>query len=150
MSDAAATCPKCGAARKASADACPRCGLIYARWDPASAEMVRPLDEAAEAIWREVLSSWDEEPRHLVFLKHCAATGALAAAGRRYRDRLTADPADAMAQAMQRKVLAMAAAMLGPPPRPPARSFLSSRWFYVILAVGLLAGMVGGILFVRR
>ena len=53
-------------------------------------------------------------PRHDAFLKHCATAGRLAAAGRKYRERLDAYPEDPVAAQMQARIVGMATAALAP------------------------------------
>ena len=45
-----ATCPKCGRSAPTGAEACPRCGLVFARWSAASAGAAGgPLDDQGRA-----------------------------------------------------------------------------------------------------
>ena len=160
MSELAAACPKCGRARAPGAEACPRCGLIYARWGggpaaigaPTASSFAAPLDEAAMALWADVEGSWDDDRGHDRFVKHCAAAGLLAAAGRQYRavlDRGGGDDQMApMALRMQQRILTMASLALGAhrqAPQPVTRS----PWFLVFVGLAVLGGTVGALLYVR-
>jgi hypothetical protein len=149
VSEAGPSCPKCAQPRRADADACARCGLVFARWRPeAAVGVVAPLDEAAEALWGAAVADWANPERHDAFLKHCSLVGQLGAAGRRYRERADASPDDALARKMQDRVLAMATASLVMPARPRA-PVTRARWFWVVMVLGLAIGMFGAFV-VRR
>jgi len=93
-----------------------------------------------------VLSRWDEAEVHDAFVKLCSQKGALSAAGRCYWDKLCTQPCDVTALAMQKRIVGMATVLLGPPPEPPARSFVRSPYFVAILITFAVLGMVGGML----
>ena len=151
IADAAAgACPKCGRACPDGAQACPRCGLVYARW-PGAAGGGATLDDLAAALWTAVEAAWGDGAAHERFVQHCAATGQLAAAGRRYRAVLDGDAAEPIAARMQQRIVVMASFALGPPPgaKPPRRSIARSPWFLVIVGLALAAGAIGGIVYAR-
>jgi hypothetical protein len=76
-------CPKCSRRREEeTTNACARCGLVFAYWNPEKAAQVIKLDEKAEAMWTNVRRSWRDESKHDAFLKYCSMAGLLAAAGR--------------------------------------------------------------------
>jgi hypothetical protein len=139
-------CPKCSHQGAPGAAACPRCGLTFALWSPPpDAPAPATLDEQGEALWAETLAGWDAPERHDTFLKHCAVTGGLGAAGRRYRQRLDQDPTDAMAGKMQSRVLAMAAAAFVRTPAA-ATPFTRSTWFWLVVVGCAVVGMIGALL----
>jgi hypothetical protein len=144
----AGACPKCGRARPTGAEACARCGLVFARWDAgAGAAAAGELDARGEALWAELQDGarWSDEAHHHDFLKHCAAAGCLAAAGRRYRLRLDAQPGDALAARMQARVVAMASAALAPMRTPPPPA--NRRKLLLAMAGGAaILGAVAGLL----
>jgi len=140
-------CPKCRQPRRADAEACARCGLVFSRWTPEQSAGVAQLDERAEALWAAARDNWRDEHRHAAFLEHCSQAGLLAPAGRRYRERLDADPQDAVAARMQQKVLAMATAGFVPSGKPPA-PVTRSTWFWGVLVACALAGVLAA-LFLR-
>lgn len=122
---------------------------MLAFWTPEAAAAVENLDEAAELLWVDALSAWEDEALHDAFLKHCSQAGLLAPAGRRYRDRLDTNPGDGVAARMQDRILKMATAAFGfhaAPPVPVTRT----RTFWLIAFVGLVIGAIAGLLFVRR
>lgn len=82
----AMTCPKCGEVQRKS-DACRRCGLIIARWNPDSAASDPELGDAREAaaLWKLVDENWSDLARHEAFIEHCRRSGVLAFAAARYR-----------------------------------------------------------------
>lgn len=107
------------------------------------------LDPQAEALWRNVEQAWQSVEAHDAFLKHCSLAGLLPAAGRRYRQRLDQDPVDATAQQMQKRVLAMATALLGAPPARPPAPFTRSTGFWVVLLCALFVGVMAALMFGR-
>lgn len=143
-------CPKCGH-RKAAATAvaCPRCGLMFALWNPEQTPRLTPLDPKAESLWRAAEAAWQSYDAHDAFLKYCSLGGLLPAAGRHYRVRLDQDPTDVMAQQMQKRVLTMATALLGSPQGRPAAPFTRSTAFWIVLACSLFAGIVAALMFGR-
>jgi hypothetical protein len=143
-------CPKCGRARATGVESCPRCGLVFARWKPPAPVGAADgfLDTKGEKLWGELDEHWSDEARHQAFLKHCAAAGCLAAAGRRYRQRLDDHPEDGVAGRMQARIVAMVAATLTPTAAPPA-PVNRQRWLLVLAGVAALGGAVGGLLYRR-
>jgi hypothetical protein len=149
-SDAArGACPKCGKKRAADAEACPRCGLVFALWKPDDSSSLVQLDEAGEALWRTLKENWSNSAGHEDFLRHCLQTETLAAAGRLYRERLDENPKDALAAQMQSQVLAKASLGLSLYKSQPRTAVTRSRWFWVIVLTAMALGIVGG-LFWRR
>jgi hypothetical protein len=96
-------CPKCGR-RQPPADACRHCGLVFALWDPASAPTAAG-DEEARRLFARAEEAWGETARHEAFIEHCSRTAQLPYAARRYRERLTRNPDDAVARAQQARVV---------------------------------------------
>jgi hypothetical protein len=142
-------CPKCSARRPPEAEACARCGLTFALWSPApDAARPPPLDERGEALWAEALAAWEAGDKHEAFVRHCAMSGALAVAGRRYRERLDRLPTDPVAGRMQSRVLAMATAAFVRSPAAP-EPVTRSLWFWLILVGCAVAGMIGAFLLRR-
>lgn len=143
-------CPKCHHAKvSVTQEACPRCGLVFALWDPSQTPSVLPLDPQAEALWASAVSAWQTPDTHDAFLKHCSVAGLLPAAGRRYREWLDTHPGDAVAEQMQKRVLAMATALLGAPPQKPATPFTRSGAFWLIVLCSLVVGVLGALVFRR-
>lgn len=77
-------CPKCAGPR-GDEEACPRCGLVYARWTGSAATGAQ--DERLAAIFQEVEAAWTDEAVHGRFLEACISTGALGFAARCYGTR---------------------------------------------------------------
>jgi hypothetical protein len=107
------------------------------------------LDSAGEDLWRRVQEHWSDSARHEEFLKHCLQTGTLAAAGRRYRERLDENPGDALAGQMQNQVLAKAALGLSLHKSQPRTAVTRSRWFWLIVLAAMALGMAAGLLWRR-
>ena len=142
-------CPKCGKKRPLEAEACARCGLVFALWKEESSLAPVHLDSRGSELWQEVQGHWSESARHEEFLKHCLQTGTLAAAGRLYRQRLDENPRDAVAAQMQSQVLAKAALSLSIHKSQPREAMTRSRWFWVVVLFAMALGIAGG-LFWRR
>lgn len=144
-------CPKCSHKKNAAgAEACPRCGLVFALWKPDEAPKVVSLDEAAEALWAKAVADWANPAAHDAFLKHCSVMGMLSAAGRRYRERLDERPTDDVAQQMQKRVLSMATALLGAPAQKPPAPFTRSAGFWMVLLCALFVGIIAALTFGKR
>jgi hypothetical protein len=137
-----AACPKCSRRREEeTTNACSRCGLVFAFWNPDKAAQVIKLDEKAEAMWTAVRRSWRDESKHDAFLKYCSMAGQLAAAGRCYRLRLDKTPDDEMATKMQERIVAMATLTMARP-TIPAKPVTRTQWFWMILVIGVIAGVI--------
>ena len=150
MSDAgspSAVCPKCGQARPDGAEACARCGLVYANWNPELAAEIVKLDEAGEALWAAVQAAWDDTGRHDAFVKHCSQAGLLAAAGRCYRERLARAPVDPVGRRMQERIVLMASAVMGSVARSAAvEPVTRAKWFWLVIAAAVAAAALAALL----
>jgi hypothetical protein len=144
-----ADCPKCGKRRVDDATACPRCGLVFALWNPEENPALTRLDADGEVLWRKVQDNWGDPHGHESFLKHCLQVGTLAAAGRLYRQRLDEDPKDVLAAQMQSQVLAKAALGLSIHKSEAPTPVTRTRWFWVVVLVAMALGIAAG-LFWRR
>jgi hypothetical protein len=142
---AATACPKCGKKSQPATESCPRCGLVFALWKPDESLQIASLDGAGEEIWQDLQEHWDDSGKHQAFLKHCLQTGTLAAAGRRYRDRLDANPRDAMAAQMQGQILSKAALGLEICKTTPRQAVTRSKWFWVMVLTAMALGIAGGL-----
>jgi hypothetical protein len=142
-------CPKCGKKGLPEAEACSRCGLVFALWKETDGPALVPLDARGAELWQKAQEHWSDSARHEEFLKHCLQTDTLAAAGRLYRERLDENPRDAVAAQMQGQVLAKAALSLSIHKSQPRQPVTRTRWFWTILLVAMALGIVGG-LFWRR
>jgi hypothetical protein len=135
-------CPKCSRRRdEETTNACARCGLVYSYWSPEKAAQVVKLDDKGNALWAQVRHAWKDENKHDAFLKYCSMAGLLAAAGRCYRLRLDKNPNDAIAQAMQERIVTMATLSFARPSVPP-KPVTRTQWFWMILVVGVIAGVI--------
>lgn len=109
------------------------------------------LDDVGEALWSDVLASWQDATLHDRFLRHCVGAGRLAAAGARYRAYRESHPDDEQASRMQKKIVALAAQFLMPSPgggqrrqAPGLAGLVRSRWFILIVVAGACGGAVAG------
>jgi len=87
-----ASCPKCGAPRRAER-ACPRCGLSADRMEAYADARGAPVPEAVAAAWDRVIEAWDEAERHDALLRLVAQHDAYAWAAAKYREARRAAPA---------------------------------------------------------
>jgi hypothetical protein len=143
-------CPKCGAA--VSGDACRGCGLLASRFDEFRASDDAAADPPVVAAWEQALAAWDEPARHDRFVELASEKGAYAYAARRYRERLRADPDDAVARGRLDRITRMAeAALLA---TAHARKLAGTKEPYrgsVLVLVLLLVGIaIGGIYAMTR
>ncbi|HEY0713418.1 MAG TPA: hypothetical protein VGF45_12145 [Polyangia bacterium] len=144
--EASGRCPKCGRARADAALACPRCGLTFALWNAERGGADAGLDATGEALWNGLPAAWKDPAAHEAFIKHCAQTGRLAAAGRSYRAYLDTHPGDATATQMQTRIVGMATAAFLPAQATRA-PVVRSNWFLWVIAVGALLGILAGLFF---
>jgi ribosomal protein L32 len=89
---APASCPKCGAPRRAER-ACPRCGLSADRMEAFARAREASVPEPVAAAWAQVLEAWDDAARHDALLRLVARHDAYAWAAAKYRDAKRAAPA---------------------------------------------------------
>jgi hypothetical protein len=136
-------CPKCVAPRTPENSSCPQCGLTFTQFDPAQVEPPEWLKGA----WVELLSHWDDEPRHLELRRQAVETQDLASLGRLYRLRLVAQSEDPIAQRGRDEVLRLALIPNTPtqPSAPP-----SPKWKYLLLGLVLLLCLLGLAMMARR
>lgn len=149
QTETATGCPKYGMRRSPVATSCPRCGLVFALWKEESSNPLVPLDSRGNQLWQEVQDRWNASALHEEFLTHCLQTGTLAAAGRRYRERLDENPKDAVAAQMQAQILAKATLTLSISKSQPREAVTRSRWFWAVILTAMALGIAGG-LFWRR
>ena len=138
-------CPKCGRKWTPDAESCPRCGLVFALWRPESGTAPASLDAQAEEMWRNLQGNWSDSALHEELLKHCLQTNALAAAGRRYRERLDEHPKDAIAAHMQSQILVKASLGLSINKTQPSEPVTRNRWFWVVVLTAMALGIAGGL-----
>jgi hypothetical protein len=144
-------CPKCSQKKAApTQEACVRCGLVFALWNPDNAPKVVALDEGAETLWSAVAKNWSDVEAHDAFLKYCSVASMLPAAGRRYRERLDEQPSDEIAQQMQKRILAMATAAMGSPAQKPPEPFTRSGAFWVVIVGALSLGIIAAMMFRKK
>lgn len=89
---APASCPKCGAPRRAE-PACPRCGLAGDRMAAFAHARAAAVPPEVEAAWERVIEAWDDAERHDALLRRVAQHDAYAWTAARYRDAKRAAPA---------------------------------------------------------
>ena len=77
-------CPKCGVS-KSGGEACPRCGLVFARFDEAALAVDVP--PGIEALFAHAEADWGDRARHALFVEKALAAGAAGYAASRYRRR---------------------------------------------------------------
>jgi hypothetical protein len=105
-------CPKCGTPKR-DEESCPRCGVVFAKFDPAALELDVP--EAIRALWLHVEAGWEDRARHALFTEKALAAGAAAYAASKYRERGAGDPiaAEQLARLSSRLEQALAMSSVG-------------------------------------
>jgi hypothetical protein len=86
-------CPKCASPRQGERQACARCGLVFARFNPDDFALPAPV----EAMWKDLNAHWSDLARHEAFLDACSLADLLTEAVRRYRFKAEENPADPVA-----------------------------------------------------
>ncbi len=127
-------CPKCIGAKAKDALSCPHCGLVYVNF---RREDAAPSAELAELL-RAALANWGEPARHERILALAQARGELPAAGRFYRLRLAAAPADPVALRGRDEVLRIASAVPALSRTAAPDEKRTSRWKSLLVAMMLL------------
>jgi len=147
--ESSGSCPKCGKTRSAEAEACARCGLVFSLWKADQGAPGSRLDQAGEELLANVRANWGDALAHEAFLKHCMLSGALAVAGRLYRERLDQDPKDVLAAQMQNQVLAKATLGLAISQTQPRAAVTRSRLFWIVVLTAMALGIAAGLLWGR-
>lgn len=135
-------CPKCIEPRTDSALACPKCGLVFANFEPS---LVAPRPGLVER-WRALLCRWEDAAEHERLIRQAAQLGALAELARLYRIRLAHAPKDAQALAARERIIALVASAALPERTEPATAPKNLRpiWYAML---GILALAMVGLLF---
>jgi hypothetical protein len=131
-------CPKCLANRGEHAS-CPQCGLVFAKFNPATVEVPQWLLDA----WRDLLGDWGNQLRHERLRTEASQQGALSQLGRLYRLRLAWFPDDPWAEAGRAEIVRMAevavsAGLIDAQPANRNESAQGKKLFAVIGIVALL------------
>jgi hypothetical protein len=99
-----------------------------------------PTGGSLEGAWEAVERAWDDDVAHRRFIAFCSATGALAEAGRRYRELGDRDPTR-RGRAQEQLGAVMGAAMLSlQNTREPPRVRRSRLWWAVCGACLAICG----------
>jgi len=143
-----ASCPKCGAPRR-DVDACPRCGVVFSRFDAAALDADVP--EELKALWAHVEAGWGERARHALFTERAIAAGHAAFAAARYRARGTDDPtaAEQLTRIASRLEQALAQTSVSDVARRAAASPNRAALFLLAIILFLVVGALGIALVLR-
>jgi len=143
-----ASCPKCGSPRR-DADSCPRCGVVFARFDAAALDADVP--EELKALWAHVEAGWDERARHALFVEQAIAAGEAAFAASRYRARGADDPiaAEQLGRITSRLEQVLAQSALSGGPRRDEASGKRTAIYLLAVLLFLAVGAVGLALVLR-
>lgn len=134
------TCPKCAHAQK-QADACRRCGLVIANWNP-SAAPAAPADAAeTAALWAACEEGWSDDARHDAFIEACRKLGVLAHAAARYRQ--AADRPGAADKLARIRTLAEQSLAVAVRTEKKTTSRSKLPLYVLLLAIILIMGVVG-------
>ncbi|MDD5305936.1 MAG: hypothetical protein PHU25_01320 [Deltaproteobacteria bacterium] len=132
-----AACPKCGTQR--DRESCPRCGLVFEKFDPTVLEEGVP--DALKALWLRVEEAWDDRARHALFVEQALAQGCAGYAAFRYRLR----GEDPMAKEQLERLVRRFDEILAASAPPRGRS-VSRRTFVLLLVAS--AVVMGAMLFI--
>ena len=135
-----AKCPKCGAERVG--ESCPRCGLVFARFDPGVLDEHTP--EPLKDLWRYVSDHWEDAAAHDHFIEQALAASRGDYAARCYRQRAGDPTADERLEKIREQLdkvaVGLAAIMAGnksevrPRERTPLATVLVLLAFLLALA----------------
>ena len=133
-------CPKCGVS-KSGGEACPRCGLVFARFDEAALAVDVP--PGIEALFAHAEADWGDRARHALFVEKALAAGAAGYAASRYRRRGPDDEIarEQLARIAQRLEQELATTARGSRREPPAHR--PSVPYLLLLILFLGAGALG-------
>jgi hypothetical protein len=134
-------CPKCGAAVRAEAAACARCGLTVARMAAYVDAQDAAVPEAVRAAWDRAVAGWDDSAAHDELLRLVVANNSFAWAAGRYRtrtDEVAVRQRDRLRRAAEVTLLAGAAAR----PDSSTNPYRAATSVLAILIVVIAAGLV--------
>ena len=116
-----AECPKCGAERVG--ESCPRCGLVFARFDPEVLDEQVP--DPLKDLWRQVSTAWGDAALHDRFVEQALAASRGDYAVRCYRGRAGDPTADErlarIRERLDKVAVGLAALMAGEKSEGPSR-----------------------------
>lgn len=113
------TCPNCDEPRHLDVKDCPYCGVIYDKVIPKDM-MQGPhgnIDLELLEDWQELLSDYNNQQKHELFLQRALGKKRLPFASQQYRKLLEVNPADVVAKSMQSKIMNLAAIAVMQQPR---------------------------------
>jgi hypothetical protein len=116
-------------------------------WSKTQTPQDTSLDPEGTSQWAALQLAWENnDAGHDAFLKYCARTNRLAAAGRSYREFLDGRPGDLVATRMQNRIVGMVTATLLPLRTTPVAT-TRGNWFFWVVAVGAVMGVLAGLFF---
>jgi len=128
------SCPKCGWPR--SGEACPRCGVVFDRFDEKVLE--EGVSPEVLKLWEHVEEDWDDRGRHALFVEQAILLGALGYAAGCYRkkgdDPVARDQLERISSRLEQSLNATADSREAAP---------SSRRLTTAIAVILLLALAG-------
>ena len=127
------TCPKCDAPNTGAS--CSKCGLVFAKFDPAVLE--EGATDEIRALWAEVEADWTDESKHAVFVERALIAGAGPFATSCYRRKGT----DPVAQKNLGQIANRLEQMLLASPRAKPRNLNRARLVGVFLITAVIVGL---------
>jgi hypothetical protein len=131
-------CPKCGAPRQG--ESCPKCGLVFALFDPARLDVGVP--EALKQLWTHVEAGWDDPARHALFVEQALAGGHGGFAAARYRQKGDDPVARQQLERLAWRLEQILAAAATAPEGRPGASGRRAIWLLVLLMALAFAGLL--------
>jgi hypothetical protein len=131
-------CPKCRTPR--DGESCPKCGLVFALFDPARLDAGVPA--ALKQLWSHVETGWEDQARHALFVEQALAGGHGGFAAACYRqkgdDPVARRQLERIASRLEQSLVATATP-------PDARAGAAGRkaiWLLVLLLAAAFAAML--------
>ncbi|MFO8071931.1 MAG: hypothetical protein R6V85_08650 [Polyangia bacterium] len=136
-------CPKCGEPRRG--ESCPKCGLVFARYDP---ELIdREVPRRIRELWSHVEQAWDDRSRHALFVEQALAAGQGGYAASCYRRKGDDPRAREQLELITSRLEEMLAVTAAPQEERPGARGHKVLW---LLALLLAAAMLGLVLFAMK
>jgi hypothetical protein len=131
-------CPKCGAPRQG--ESCPRCGLVFALFDPSRLDADVP--ETLKELWTHVEAGWDDPARHALFVEQALAGGHGGFAAARYRRKGDDPVARGQIERIASRLEQILAAAATPPDERAGAGGRKVIWLLVVLLTLAFAGLL--------
>lgn len=140
-------CPKCQVEHMVGQKECFHCGLIFEKYQAKEENRTNLLPPAHPDLskhWSRVLENYENESRHLQFLKDCQKKKGLDYASYQYGRILEINPSDERAQAMKDMIVALTQTQLEAAPVKTEK--VKAKWpraSTIAMMVGIVVILIG-------